>query len=373
MDLIMRRSSHGGVKKRLRIAVMSDRQPVISSLEASAASTQQRVQRLQRLSFEGLRRHAEEAARQRDEEALWELVEAHLRQLAADREDTSPSRHTLRAYRRGLHELLLLWPEKDLLSPSRGAGRRYVQLLQSGEREPLLAAEPPRGGRGRTPKPGKLSPATVRLRVAAARALFDALSWAGASEADPFRDMRLGAAEPVSGHSARAYSEFELIELLAAARDEQERVILLLGAHGGLRVSEMLALTWRDVDLRAGELMVADDDGAAGSTVTISPKLGAALLAYRHDLEVAGVERNTVLELRSQYGVFNRLRNICARAEVDFKGVHALRHSAGTRLYRQTGDPLLVQAHLRHAGLDMVRQYASNERRSLSEALESWE
>lgn len=352
---------------------MPDSQPVITSLEASAATSAQRVTRLQHLSSDALRRHAEEAARQRDDEALWELVEAHLRQVAESGGSSGPSRHTLRAYRRGVHELLLLWPEDDLLRPSREVGHQYVQLLQQGERDRLLAAETPRGGRGRSPKEGRLSPATVRLRVAAARALFDALSWAGASDADPFRELRLGAAEPSTGAAARSYSEYELIELIAAARDEQERVILLLGAHGGLRVSEMIALTWRDVDLRIAELNVVDSDSGDGVAVAVSPKLGAALLAYRHELEVAGVERTDVLELRSQYGVFNRLRRLCERAEVEFKGVHALRHSAGTRLYRQTGDLLLVQAHLRHATLDMVRHYASSEHQPLAEVLDSWE
>ncbi len=352
---------------------MPDPRTVITSLEASGATAEQRVARLQSLSLDGLRRHAEEAARRRDEEALWELVEAHLRQPTKSGDTSGPSRHTLRAYRRGVHELLLLWPEDDLLKPSRSVGRRYVKLLQDGERDRLLTAETPHGGRGRSPKEGKLSPATVRLRVAAARALFDALSWAGASDADPFRELRLGATESSTDAAPRSYSEYELIELLAAARDEQERVILLLGAHGGLRVSEMTSLTWRDVDLRTATITVLDGNDGGGATVATSPKLGAALLAYRHELEVAGIERTNVLELRSQYGVFNRLRSLCERAEVEFKGVHALRHSAGTRLYRQTGDLLLVQAHLRHATLDMVRHYASNERQSLQDALESWE
>lgn len=348
--------------------------PTVTSLETSGATTEERVARLRRLSSDGLRRHAEEAARRRDEQALWELLEAHLEELAEERGGDGVSRHTLRSYRRGVRELLLLWPEDDLLNPSPGVGKRYVQRLEDGERDDLLAAELPHRGRGRAPKEGKLSPATVRLRVAAARALFDALSWAGASDADPFRDLRLGAAEPSSGRAARPYTEFELIELLAAARDKQERVLLLLGAHGGLRVSEMVALTWVDVDLRASEMRVAgggsDGDDA---TVTVSPKLRDALLAYRHELEVTGVARTHVLELRSQFGLFNRLRRICERSEVEFKGVHALRHTAGTRLYRQTGDLLLVQAHLRHTTLDMVRHYATNDRPPVREALASWE
>jgi integrase/recombinase XerC len=90
-------------------------------------------------------------------------------------------------------------------------------------------------------------------------------------------------------------------------------------------------------------------------------------------MEAAGASRASVLELRSQYGVYHRLRRVCERADVDFKGVHALRHSAGTRLYRQTGDLGQVQDHLRHATLDMARRYAKSDRRRLKASLERWE
>lgn len=345
----------------------------ITSLELSSGSRLQRVARLQGLSEEALRRHAAQAAAERDEDALWELIEAHLT-LRGVRGVTT-SRHTLRAYRRGLHELLLMWAGENLLRPTRDAGPLFVQRLLAGERAELLAAEQGGSRRGRRAKPGPLSAATVALRVAAARALYDALAWAGATDADPFRDVRIGRA---ASHAAeqggtKHYTEFELIELLAAANDEQERVILLLGSHGGLRVSEMLALAWDAVDLRAGQLTVRGGKGNKTAVVDLTPKLAAALLEYRRAMDLSGVERRTVLELRSQFGVFNRLEKLCARTEVEFKGVHALRHSAGTRLYRQTGDLGLVQDHLRHATLDMARHYAKSDRRRLRSNLQDWD
>lgn len=351
---------------------MPDATPV-SSLELSSATTLQRVARLQRLSEAALRRHAVSAANQRDEEQLWELIEAHLTLRGLSGVTTSA--HTLRAYRRGLHELLLMWQDENLLRPSRDAGPLYVQRLRAGARDELLESEPPPGRRGRRAKPGPLSHATVSLRVAAGRALYDALAWAGATEADPFRDVRLGRAttRPEDNQSTRVYTEFELIELHAAARDQQERVILLLGSHAGLRVSEMLRLTWEDVDLKGGELRVIEGKGNKTAHVTVSPKLAEGLLTYRRARELAGTMTTHVLELRSQFGVFNRLRRLSERAEVTFKGVHALRHAAGTRLYRQTGDLGQVQDHLRHSTLDMARHYAKSDRRRLQASLESWD
>jgi integrase/recombinase XerC len=238
----------------------------------------------------------------------------------------------------------------------------------------VLAAEED-GKRGRRPKKGPLAPATVELRLAAARAIYDALRWAGATEADPFRDVRTGRdtnrEEDVAG--LKVYTEFELIELLGRADEPQDRVLLLLGAHAGLRVSEMLALRWDEVDTGARELLVRAGKGNKTALVQLTPRLAAELEQWRR-LRLAEADGDPqVLRLRSQYGVYRRLKALCLRADVRFKGVHALRHAAGTKLYRQTGDLGQVQDHLRHATLDMARRYARSDRRKLRGSLDSWE
>ncbi|HKI58170.1 MAG TPA: tyrosine-type recombinase/integrase [Trueperaceae bacterium] len=345
----------------------------VTSLDLSTATRLQRIERLQKLDDAALRRHAVRAASERDVDALWELVEAHLTLRGASGITTSP--HTMRAYRRGVADLVALWQGENLLRPGRDAGSLYVQRLRAGDREPLTAHGPAPRQRGRRPKRGPLAPATVQLKVASARALYDALAWAGATEADPFRNVRMGRqttkAEDVQ--SARAYTDFELIDMAAAARDQQERVILLLGSHAGLRVSEMLRLRWEDIDLRRRECLVQGGKGGKTAVVALTPKLAEALMTYRRARQAGGDHGDEVLALRSQYGVFNRLRRLCERASVEFKGVHALRHSAGTRLYRQTGDLGQVQDHLRHATLDMARRYAKSDRRRLRKSLDGWE
>ena len=265
----------------------------VTSLELSTATRLQRVERLQGLGDEALRRHAVKAANERDIEALWDLVEAHLTLHGGS--GVATSAHTMRAYRRGVADLVTLWEGENLLRPRRDAGTLYVQRLRSGDREPLTEREPPRGRRGRRVKRGPLAPATVQLKVAAARALYDALAWAGATDADPFRDVRMGRqttrAEDVQ--AARSYTDFELIEMLHAARDQQERVILLLGAHGGLRVSEMLRLRWDEVDLARRDLLVTDGKGGKSALVALTPKLAEALLTYRRAREAGGTRRAT--------------------------------------------------------------------------------
>lgn len=335
-----------------------------------------RAEQLHRWGEEALRRYAMEAANARDAEKLWRLTEAHLTLHGASGVGTS--KHTLRAYKRGLVELLTLWSGENLLRPQRDAGALYVQRLRAGDREPLHE-EAAKNGRGRKPKRGPLAPATVELRLSAARALYDALRWAGATEADPFRGVRTGREttrdEDVA--SLKVYTDHELGTLLDAAEEPQDRVFLLLGAHAGLRVSEMLALLWDDIDLGSRELLVRAGKGNKQAMVQLTPRLRAELEAYRR-LSLAQGRTITgadalVLALRSQFGIYRRLRALCIKTNVRFKGVHALRHAAGTKLYRQTGDLGQVQDHLRHATLDMARRYARSDRRKLRGSLETWD
>ena len=333
-------------------------------------TTLARADLLHRWSEEALRRYAVQAANERDAERLWTLTEAHL--TLHGKAGIGTSSHTHRAYRRGVFELVTLWHDVNLLRPARDAGALYVQRLRSGDREPITS-EARDGSRGRRPKRGPLAPATVELRVATARALYAALRWAGATEADPFRDVRggRGTTQPEDLMAGKVYTEFELIELLARARDDDDRLLLLLGAHAGLRVSEMLALRWEDVDLGGQRLLVRAGKGGKDALVNLTPKLTETLRGAER-MALAGDRRATVLRLRSQYGVYRRLRRMCERAEVRFRGVHALRHAAGTRLYRQTGDLGQVQDHLRHATLDMARRYARSDRRKLERSLADW-
>lgn len=331
-----------------------------------------RAAQLHRWSEDALRRFAAQAAGNRDVEDLWRLLEAHLTLLGDS--GVATSQHTLRAYRRGVVELVTMWGGENLLRPSRDAGALYLQRLRAGDR-PEITESAETGKRGRRPKPGPLAPATIELRLAAARALYQALRWAGATEADPFRDLSVGrrTSREEDVASLKVYTETELTNLLGQAMDPEDRVILLLGAHGGLRVSEMLALRWDEVFLEDREMLVRAGKGNKTAMVQLSPRLAVELKTWRNQrLAEDGEAGVHVLRLRSQFGVYRRLRQLCEQCEVRFKGVHGLRHAAGTKLYRQTGDLGQVQDHLRHATLDMARRYARSDRRKLRGSLDDW-
>ncbi len=142
---------------------------------------------------------------------------------------------------------------------------------------------------------------------------------------------------------------------------------MLLGAHAGLRVSEMTALRWESVNLSEGVLRVVAGKGGKTARVYLTPTLIQAL-------EATPLEQRTgyVLPCRSRQAVYERLEAACRQARIKFKGVHALRHASGTRLRDETGDLALVADHLRHSSLDTARGYAKANNVQLKRALEAW-
>jgi len=201
-----------------------------------------------------LRRRATAAAHARDPAALWALTEAWL--IQEGKAGGRTRAHTLRAYRRGVLDLVAAWPGENLLHPPRQAATRWVRALEDASKKP----------------------ATVQLKLAAARALYAALRWASATAAAPFAGVRAAPEKTPPWDRRKPYPPADVERLLAVATGE-DRALVLLGAHAGLRVSEALALRRADVRLADGELDVRDGKGGKARTVPVSESLATALRA----------------------------------------------------------------------------------------------
>jgi integrase/recombinase XerC len=294
------------------------------------------------MSEDALKHFAAEACRDRDAGALWALPEAHLTLHGSS--GAHVSSHTLSTYRYGALELLRDWEGENLLRPSRNAGVLWVRELEARH----------------------ASPGTVHSRLSGAKALYAALRWSGATDAAPFTDVRPARDRTLAWEKRQAHERWEVTRLEAYA-EGGNLLIVLLGAHAGLRVSEMTALRWEDVDLSGGTLTVREGKGNKTARVSLSASLVRALE------QIPPEERlGHVLPCRSRQAVFERLETLCRHARVTSKGVHALRHSAGTRLRAETGDLSLVADHLRHASLDMARSYAKVDNVRLKKAVGEW-
>lgn len=299
----------------------------------------ERTGRWARLGDAERKRRAAEAANQKDFGTLWSLTEAHLTLYGGS--GAKVSANTLQAYRRGVQVLLESWTGENLLRPSNDAGALWLRELEA----------------------QGLSPSTLRVRLAAAKALYRALRWANATEAVPFADAR-AAKERTAAHDKRQpYSEQDLARLLEHA-EGQDKLLVLLGSYAGLRVSEMVRLEWHDIDFSARKLTVRQGKGNKTRRVTLSRTLLQALWEGRGE--------GGVLAVSSRSRAYRRLKNLCLAAGVEFRGVHALRHYTGTRVYRETRDLNEVAHVLGHASIETTRVYAAYDKAVEKDAVSDW-
>jgi integrase/recombinase XerC len=288
------------------------------------------------------RRTALAAVQERNAAILWSLTEAWVRTFG--KSGAAVADDTIRSYRTGVQRLLAAWAQQDLLRPEPEAAATWVRGME-------------RAG---------LKPATVNARVAAGRALYAALRWAGAVTIDPFADVHVATDKTPPWEKRAPYEEDELTALLRVAEDPLDRVLVLLGAHTGLRAQECVDLRWADIDLVRRRLVVRRGKGGKTRSVSISGTLAAALQCAARD------RSGFVLPYRRTITVWRHMRALCAAAGVAPKGVHALRHSAGTRLYAETSDLETTARHLGHSTLETARVYAKWSDRRLTETVGEW-
>ena len=142
----------------------------------------------------------------------------------------------------------------------------------------------------------------------------------------------------------------------------------------------MEQLRWRDVDTSTAQAIVHGKGGTL-KAVALSDRLLEALSSLRASggtkspakVGFAGAARRSGYVLPySASRAYQRFGALCKRLGIDARGLHALRHTAGTRLYQQHGDLGQVQDHLRHAHIDTTRIYASGSTGAIRKAIKGW-
>ena len=340
-------------------------EPAGFALERYRGTATDRAVRWASLASEDLRRLAVGAAQARDAGALWELTDAYLTLHGA--KGAAVSERTRDSYRRGIGDLLNDWAGENLLRPGRDAGVVWVRRLETKVIHDAVTGEPKRdavSGGFRV-----LSPATVQAKLAAARALYKALRWAGATSTSPFENVR-AAKDPVPAWEKRGAYTPEEIEALLGVAQGPDQIVVLLGAHAGLRIAEMAALRWPDLDWRAKELVVRKGKGGKTARVAMTRRLRETLREFPRD---AADLDGFVLPFRA-YRARERFQKLCLLAGVEYSGkeVHGLRHGAGTRTYTQFKDLGRVAQHLRQASVDTARRYAKMADKVVGDGIEEW-
>lgn len=284
------------------------------------------------------------ALESRSVETLWDLTQHNL--MIYGRGGSNTSAHTLRGYRTGVMQFLqyayrLGWERMTIHDTDLTVG--YIRHL---ERE-------------------NLQPGTINSRRSAARAFYRALRWAGVLSADPFADTPR-AQDPVARWDRRdAYSREDVAKLLKKA-NARDRLMILLGAHGALRISEVLALTWDRVNLDERTIRVTGK-GNKTATVHMSAQLYEALSAVQD-------RTGHVCGYASAKTLRSHLRALCLATGVryDRRQFHGLRHASATMLLQDTNDLFVVMRHLRHSSVGTTEIYAKFDSKKLQGALTDW-
>lgn len=153
--------------------------------------------------------------------------------------------------------------------------------------------------------------------------------------------------------------------------------IMMLIARVGLRSIEVARLELRDVDWRAGELMVRGK-GRRQDRLPLPAEVGEALVAYLSIARVPADARHLFLTCRAPRGpiradlVGDVVERTCLRAGLPHVGPHRLRHALAGELLRQGVGLLAICEVLRHQDLATTALYAKVDLAALRHVAQPW-
>ncbi|HEU4992231.1 MAG TPA: tyrosine recombinase XerC [Luteimonas sp.] len=256
------------------------------------------------------------------------------------RVERNVSTHTLDAYRRDL-DALAAWCE---------AQARDALALGAEDIRAFVAAEHRRG----------LSPKSLQRRLSAVRSFYAWLLKHGRVAASPAAAIRAPKAPRKLPQVLDPDEAQVLVEVPTdAPLGLRDRALLELFYSSGLRLSELCALRWRDLDLAEG-LVTVLGKGSKQRTVPVGSHARNALAAWRADTGARDDApifpgRNGPITPRA---VQLRLRQLAQRQGL-FKRVHPhlLRHSFASHVLESSGDLRGVQELLGHADISTTQIY----------------
>ncbi len=229
---------------------------------------------------------------------------------------------------------------------------------------------------------GRVSAGSAKGRVAELRSVLRFLYLQGITPSrlgtavPPVGGWRLAALPPRSVTAAEVQ---RLLDSVDRSCDVGVRdfAIVLLVARLGLRSIEIARLELRDVDWRAGELMVRGKGGRQ-DRLPLPVEVGEALVAYLSCGRNPADARQLFLTCRAPRGpiradlVGDVVERTCLRARLARVGPHRLRHALAGELLRQGTGLLAISQVLRHQDLATTALYAKVDLAALRKVAQPW-
>jgi integrase len=137
------------------------------------------------------------------------------------------------------------------------------------------------------------------------------------------------------GRDAHKYLTPSQVEELVKASTKRDGLMISLAYHHGLRVSELVALEWSAIDLKAGTIVISRKKNGIGGTQQLARNDRQALARLKaenlDDRFVFVSKRHDVYQPLSRDAFAKLLATAGERAGIDRRlcHPHALRHAAG--------------------------------------------
>jgi integrase len=172
---------------------------------------------------------------------------------------------------------------------------------------------------------------------------------------------------PVSKGSTQFYDFDEFERLVAAAKttDPRAYILVLLASEAGLRLGEMVALRWSDIDFVKGQAcvqrsawkgQVASPKGGRLRYLPLTARLAAALREHRHLRGPLVLYQDDGSPLTE--GVVQGLvRRAAQRAGLRNNGPHMLRHTFCSHLAMRGAPARAIQELAGHRDLSTTQRY----------------
>jgi integrase len=160
------------------------------------------------------------------------------------------------------------------------------------------------------------------------------------------------------------FDQYERLLTIARRRGTEAYLMVVLGGDAGLRLGEIIALEWRDVELSARRLTVQRSEwlghvtvpkGGRSRQLPMTQRLTAALKAGRH-LRSDRVLCLTDGSAMTRDRVIKAVRGAQCVAGVE-QGVHILRHTFCSHLAMKGAPAWAIQELAGHADLSTTQRY----------------
>ena len=161
------------------------------------------------------------------------------------------------------------------------------------------------------------------------------------------------------------FSEFEALERSARAMGRNAELVVLLGGSAGLRLGEIAALEWDDVDLAKRQLCVQRSEwrghvtspkGGRERYVPLTARLTDALRRHRH-LRSARVLCDDDGRSLTAKVVSDLVRRASKNAGLANRGVHVLRHTFCSHLAMRGAPARAIQELAGHREIGTTQRY----------------